>query len=531
MRRTRCAVGLVAGAALLLLPGCDDLILEDQTSEIEATGTVLGDVFVDTDGSGSVTAPDVPMEDLGVDVVAATGGGPIASATTDTAGVFSMRRVPVGSYRLAVDSATLPDSLEVFGLDEESFVLGAGDTVVTRFRTSFPVRTLAEVQGLEPGRRVFTHGIVLNRREPLGDAAVHLREGDTYLRATSVERVSLLAGDSVRFQGQTATEAGLPVLTDVKAVLLRELAAVPRPVDLSTATAASANGGTLNAALVRVRSGEILDTTTVDDGLVASVDDGSGPVEMVLRDLLGFDPSLVSPTFAVVEQAVGLLVATRDESGDLTWRVLPRAPSDLVLRTFSLRSVAEIQLLGSGVDVSAEGIVLNPVDPAGGNDAVHIRQEGLNLRAFTVSDTPLLPGDSVRLRGTTRVEVGRTVVELRDVSLLQEQVTVPAAVDVTTGNAALAGGDGRLDAGLVRITAADVTDTLTVDGDFVATADDGTGTVDVVIRDFLGFDTSAIDPATSVFDDVVGLLVARRRLDGTVHWRLLPRLASDVTLQ
>lgn len=316
----------------LLLPACDDMILEDQTFTLDARGTVLGSVFVDLDGNGSMSEADVPMVGLGVEVVAAQGGGRFALATTDVEGAFVATGVPVGTFRIGVDSTTLPDSLDVFGLDPDPFVLGAGDTLRAGFRTSFPVFTLAEVQGLEPGRRVFTHGIALNSRDPVGDGAVHLQAGDSYLRATAVDRVSLLAGDSVRLQGRTAREAGLPVLTDVRAFVLRERAVIPRPVDLSTAEAASARGEELNAALVRIAGAQVTDTATVDADLVATVDDGSGPVEVAFRNFIEFDTSLLEPGVAVLDPAVGLLVAHRLLDGTVEWRLVPRVPTDVTVQ-------------------------------------------------------------------------------------------------------------------------------------------------------------------------------------------------------
>lgn len=521
--------GLILAVVSVLLGACDDEILQDQSLEIDATGTVLGSAFADLDGDGQASEPDAPLAGVEVAVIAAASEATVASGTTDENGVFIIPEVPVGTFRMRVDSTSLPDSLELLAPDPEPFLLGANDTVSLDFRVSFPSASIPEVLELEPGRRVFTHGIALSPRDFLGDGVVHFKEGDAFLRATAVERVQILPGDSVRMQGRTAREAGLPILTDVRVFVLRQLASIPRPLDVSTAVAARADEGTLNGALVRIREGEILDTATVQDNFVVTLDDGSGPVEMVFRDFLPFNLAPFEPSFAVVERGVGLLEARRNVEGDLRWRLLPRFPSDVTVADFPLRTVAQVRAAGPGLRATVEGIVLNPTGPDRGG-VLHLREEGVHVRVRETGDATLLPGDSVRIRGTTASEVGLTVLDLEKLTLLKDGASEPRAVDVSTGEAAAAGGGARLDAALVRISSAEVVDTERIGEQFVATVDDGTGPVDLVFRSFVDFNTGALNSGTTL-EEAVGLLVAQRRLDGTVRWRVLPRVRSDVSLE
>jgi len=522
---------LLLAAGVLVWSGCDSEILEDQEVRVDATGAVRGFVIVDVDGDGQPGPLDRSAAGLGVEAHPAAGGRALAADTTDTAGHYLIEGIPVGAVRIGVDPATLPDSLQVFGLDSLPFVVERGDTLEVDFRVSFPSVSLAQVQGLESGRRVFTHGIVLNPRDLFGDSAVHLRAGDAYLRTTSVERVQIQPGDSVRVQGRTAREAGLPVLEGARIFLLRSLAVDPKPVELETGGAAGAVEGTLNAALVRVGTSEIVDTATGEGDFVATLDDGSGGLPMVLRDFLPFDPSGLEPSFAVVEEAVGLLVAAGDPDGGppARWELLPRFPGDLDVTFFPLRPVDRARAAGEGTTLAVEGIVLNPVEP-GGDTTVHVRQDGVNLRGVGSGAVTLEPGDSVRLRGTTVAGVAATALDLRDVTLLGKGAEEPPAVEVSTGEAAAGGGGARLEAALVRISGAAVVETETVDGQFVATVDDGTGPLDVLFREFVGFNTVRIRAGDTVLEEATGVLVAHRRLDGVVRWRLLPRRASDVVL-
>jgi len=149
------------------LQACGDGITNGNGDDgLVTTGAVEGSGFVDVDGTGSQGSVDEPARDIGVRIVPSRGGGAVAGGTTDSLGAFRLDAVPVGEYRFQVDSATVPDTLRVSGADTAVFVLTPGQTVQRTFRLSFPSYSLEEVRGLEPGLRVFTHGIALNPRSP-----------------------------------------------------------------------------------------------------------------------------------------------------------------------------------------------------------------------------------------------------------------------------------------------------------------------------------------------------------------------------
>lgn len=339
------------GVALLLV-ACGDSLTDNQLV-IPGTGVVAGFAFIDVDGSGSPGGADQPAEGIRLRLLPAGGGGAVTSATTDADGIFVMEAVPVGGFRLEVDPTTVPDSVEVLGLDGGSFILADGDTIERNFRLSFPTYDLAEVRELDPGQRVFTHGIVLNSRVTFGDGVVHLREGPVFLRGTEVERVTIAPGDSVRFSGRTAVDAGQPILTDVRVFMLQPQAVPPpTPIEMTGAQAATADGGTRDAALARIRNAVIQDTVRVGDDLIVTVDDGSEPVDVVLRAFISWNWSAFEPETREFTQVAGLLIPVMDGTGEVRWRLNPRGGGDVTLGTVASN--------GSGAAYARPATLSNP---------------------------------------------------------------------------------------------------------------------------------------------------------------------------
>lgn len=317
-------------SGLLVLVGCEDTLLMEREISIDAIATVRGFAFLDFNGSGKLDQGDRGAGGLRVRLLPVSGGEPVATAETDSTGQFLVDEIPVGTFRMRLDSATVGDTVEVVGFDDEAFTVDAGDTMSVSFYVTYPTLTVPEVRAASPDRKVFTHGIALNPRVSFGDAAVHLQVDSVYLRAIDVPRVPILPGDSLRLLGVTGTRAGQPVLREVIAFRLRQEAVFPRPVDVTTGEAADARSGKLDAALVRIEEAEILDTTTVENDFVATVDDGSGEVELVLRDFLSFNTAALRPDSVLIRRASGLLVPRRSVEGSVRWRLIPRFLSDVV---------------------------------------------------------------------------------------------------------------------------------------------------------------------------------------------------------
>jgi hypothetical protein len=146
-----------------------------------------------------------------------------------------------------------------------------------------------------------------------------------------VEEGAVAFGDSVRVRGRTATDQGVAVLDGQAVFRLGGASEVPTPIALSTGEAAGAQGGSLDAALVRIRDADILDVTDEgDDGVVLNIDDGSGVLALRFREFLGADPDLIDPETDRISVCVGLLVPTRTGQ-TVAWEIRPRAQSDVAI--------------------------------------------------------------------------------------------------------------------------------------------------------------------------------------------------------
>ncbi len=319
--------------ALLTVPalrGCTDATSIHRL-EIDATGSVYGVAYLDNNGNGVLDTQDPPLPAVPVVLTVAQGGQVVDRVETDSAGIFELTDVPVGTYRLDLDSGALGDSLEAAGNGTE-FNVTLGEKTRVDFAVSFPVLTIEEVRAAEPGRRVFTSGIALNPRQSFGDGVVYLQLDTAYVRTINVERASINSGDSVRVLGRVKIDQGEPVLDEVTPFVLVHAATIPLPVDIGTAEAADADGGRLDAALVRIHGAEISDTSTVDGNFRFQVDDGSGPVEIVFRSFLQLNSSVIRPdTVLRIRDLTGLLTPLQDATGTVHWRVLPRGGSDVTL--------------------------------------------------------------------------------------------------------------------------------------------------------------------------------------------------------
>jgi hypothetical protein len=188
---------------------------------------------------------------------------------------------------------------------------------------------------------------------------------------------------------------------------------------------------------------------------------------------------------------------------------------------FPIVSVAGARNLGLGERVFVEGIALNRSGDFG-DTTLHVADTSGAIRATAIRGPAVFPGDSVRIRALIAARDGQPTIEDGTPFILAFS-SVPDPEAVTTVQAASADA-GRLDAALVIVADAVVLDTATVDGDFVATADDSTGAVTVVFDKDVLFILDGVVPDTVV--TLTGLLVPQ----GVGTWVLKPRFRSDVTV-
>jgi hypothetical protein len=194
----------------------------------------------------------------------------------------------------------------------------------------FQLVTVAQARTLPVGRLVQIEGLALNGWITFGDSTVHVRDNTGTIRTTRVAQSTLFAGDSVRMVGRVALRDGQTVLTLVTPTVLLTNRTLPAPQQPTTEVAATADGGVLDAQLVRVRSVEIRDTATVGrtqtypGDFVMTVNDESGPLRVVILPALGLALTPYVPGARL--DVTGLLVPV---TGGARWQL--RSQADIVV--------------------------------------------------------------------------------------------------------------------------------------------------------------------------------------------------------
>lgn len=310
----------------LVFTACETPINE-RILEIETGGAVLVFLYRDDNVNGAFNAgSDVPVADARFALRMRGAETDDFTTQTDTAG-FGMAQVPPGRYTLKVDDSVLGDSLELTAGGTE-FTVATTDTVRQNVGIAYITVTPSEARVTPLGRRVWLNGVALNAPASFGDSTVHVTDGQRSIRAFAVRPAGFVAGDSVLFLGRLTQVDGQPVL-EVNTQIQRGQQVTVVPDSISTGSAADAAGGALDAALVRIFNAVIGDTATDPAGnRVFTVDDGSGPVRMVLSRNRTWSPINQFVIGATIE---GTGVLAPDPAQTSVWVLKPRARTDLLV--------------------------------------------------------------------------------------------------------------------------------------------------------------------------------------------------------
>jgi hypothetical protein len=188
-------------------------------------------------------------------------------------------------------------------------------------------------------------------------------------------------------------------------------------------------------------------------------------------------------------------------------------------------SIREARNLPQGRRVFIRGIVLSGVQSFRdttshlSDSSGYIRLTRVALKGGLTGNTP---GDSVSVLGVTSSRAGQPTLDLASISRFGTR-PAPIPLPVGSGTAANAA-NGALDAALVQITGAIISDTFTVAPDFHVIVSDGTGSLTVVLDGNLGFPRTAFKPGLPM--SARGVLVP----NGVGGWVFKPRQLGDVTL-
>lgn len=322
--RAALALTIFGGAVACSNAGSDLGFTSSQTSAV-----TVG-VYLDRDGSRTPTVPlDTLFAGARVALLAFGSGDTLRTAISNIGGVARFEGVPVGQYRVTVVPSSIGDSIEVASIDSPVIQLAAADTnAFVLVRLGYPEVSIRAARALPPGRRVFIRGVILAGVQSFRDTTSHVADSSGQIRLTRVVLLGGLLGnspgDSVSVLGITSSRAGQPTLDNAR---IASFATRPAPIPLavSTAIAASASGGLLDAGLVQITGGIISDTATIAPDFRITVSDGSGTLLIIIDGNLQIPRSIFKPGSSMIVR--GVLVP----DGFGAWTLKPRAGGDIVI--------------------------------------------------------------------------------------------------------------------------------------------------------------------------------------------------------
>lgn len=291
-------------------------------------GGISAQIYYDRDFSGNPTAADTAFAGLPVFLLVAGTQDTVGTDTTDANGAVNFSNLTSGPFTVSVDSAlVLGDSMVTTLTPARATVTSGAAAPFISIRVGYPVLTIQEARSGAAGRKVVVAATVLAGSQSFSDTTVHVRDTGGALRLTQIVVTiggTVLPGDQVRLLGRIASRTGQPVLDSARIALVG-LGPAPVADTLTSAEAANALVGTRDADLVRVIAGAVTDTLTVGADFRVTIDDGSGPLEVLIDSALqlGAGPFVPGDSLNVA----GVLVPL----GGGNWQLKPRAQLDITV--------------------------------------------------------------------------------------------------------------------------------------------------------------------------------------------------------
>ena len=318
----------LASTLVAALAGCDNAGTALGFPD-ENTGTVGVAVYLDRDGSRTLTAADTVYSGARIALLQKGRSDTLRTEPTNARGLIFFKSLPFGEYRVAVGRASLGDSLEVANIDLTDVAISQNDdTAGVVIRVAYPELTVRQARAAAPGKRVFIRGVILAGVQVFRDTTSYLADSSGSIRLTDVALraglVGNIPGDSVSALGTISSRLAQPVLARA---LVGRFGSRPPPVALivNSKTAASASTGALDAGLVQVIAALISDTASVSPDYLVTVNDGSGPLVITLDANVPFLRASFLPGRRV--NARGVLVP----NGTGGWTLKPRDLADIAV--------------------------------------------------------------------------------------------------------------------------------------------------------------------------------------------------------
>lgn len=263
--------------------------------------------------TGTLVTLDASSADLKLTVN--DGSGPIE--------VFIDRYARITSSTPLIPGVAIDATGLLVPLDEGSGRWRLKPRGTTDLRAEVPEFSIEAVRRGTYGTMVSFTAVAVNAWSAFGDSTVHLVDPTGAIRSIRVAPIFLFAGDSVRVTGVVSLVATQPTMMGPTLTVLGK-SQVPPPASIETGVAANANGGVLDAALVRVR-GTVRDSSVVSGGGVTfTINDESGllTVFIDLRTGIGTGPWRKDSEV----QITGVLVPRPDGR---SWFLKPRTRDDI----------------------------------------------------------------------------------------------------------------------------------------------------------------------------------------------------------
>ncbi|HEY4320792.1 MAG TPA: hypothetical protein VGM77_06370 [Gemmatimonadales bacterium] len=299
-----------------------------------AIGRLAVSDYFDRDASGGVTPDDTTFAGARFALLAPGGTDTLRTAVANASGVAIFDSVPVGAYRLVVDRHALGDSIGVVQGDTGLVRLVTTQDSITAIRTiglGYSVVSLATARTLPVGRRVFVRGVVTVPLQTFSDTATYLNDSSSALRVTNAHPIGRTTrngiGDSVMVLGTIAQVHGLTVL-DQGAIYTLAIGPAPVPITVTVTDARTAQGGTLDAQLVKVIGTTIRDTATVNGVFVVRASDPADSTNLV--DVL-IDPALGAPASFFPIGSTMTITGALSYDGANVWGIKPRMAGDIII--------------------------------------------------------------------------------------------------------------------------------------------------------------------------------------------------------
>jgi hypothetical protein len=313
----------------------------DRVLSIPGAAQVNGFIFLDKNGDGLFGAGDTALVGAKIRLIAQGTVDTVASATSNVGALvggnpvnITFPPVTVGSYRVAVDTLTIPhDSMRIVQIDS-TVVATPGGTSSIQITVSFPAVTTTAARALKLGTKVFVVGVALADANTFGDSTNSFADpaGAGAIRVTRIKPTTFVQiGDSDRILGTVDTLDGQGVLRAFTFdTTLAVNATTPTSV-LTVGQAKTANAGVADAGLVSI-SGRVvvLDTLTGSAGRIMHVKDTTvsltDTLEIHLDTTAQFDSAVLTrfvPGFRMRIQ--GILFPSTVPG---RWLLKPRSPLD-----------------------------------------------------------------------------------------------------------------------------------------------------------------------------------------------------------